>query len=131
MKSGNAKRKPRSTDCAVPIRSVTIHQRKCADLKLTLASIKATRDRLKLGMTESQTHDILVKQMKKRGLEDSDALVLFGENAALPHGSGTDRKLGKEDMVLIDAGGSFGGYVADITRVGSCHELADNRRRLH
>ncbi len=40
------------------------------------------------------------------------------ENAALPHGSGTDRALGKEDFVLIDAGGSWGGYVSDITRVG-------------
>lgn len=59
-----------------------------------------------------------MEQMNKRGLKDSDALVLFGENAALPHGSGSDRKLEKDDMVLIDAGGAFGGYVADVTRVG-------------
>lgn len=39
------------------------------------------------------------------------------ENAALPHGSGTDRKLIKDEMVLIDAGGKWGGYVSDITRV--------------
>lgn len=39
------------------------------------------------------------------------------ENAALPHGSGTDRKLIKSEMVLIDAGGKWGGYVSDITRV--------------
>jgi Xaa-Pro aminopeptidase len=44
-------------------------------------------------------------------------LTVDAENAALPHGSGTDRVLGKKDMVLIDAGGEWGGYVADITRV--------------
>lgn len=39
------------------------------------------------------------------------------ENAALPHGSGTDRILTDRDFVLIDAGGTFKGYVADVTRV--------------
>ena len=42
---------------------------------------------------------------------------LFSENAALPHGSGTDRALREEDFALIDAGGQFRGYTSDITRV--------------
>ena len=37
----------------------------------------------------------------------------------MPHGSGTEAKLGKHDFALIDAGGRWGGYVADITRVRS------------
>lgn len=41
----------------------------------------------------------------------------FADDAALPHGSSTDRTLGEEDLILIDVGGSFRGYVADITRV--------------
>jgi Xaa-Pro aminopeptidase len=40
----------------------------------------------------------------------------MAENAALPHGSGTDRFLQKDEFVLIDAGGKWGGYVSDITR---------------
>ena len=39
------------------------------------------------------------------------------ENAALPHGSGTDRVLGKHDFVLIDTGGGLHGYQSDVTRV--------------
>ena len=39
------------------------------------------------------------------------------ENAALPHGSGTDRILGENDLILIDVGGKFHGYVSDVTRV--------------
>lgn len=38
------------------------------------------------------------------------------ENAATPHGEGSDRRLRKEDLILIDAGGKWGGYVADVTR---------------
>ena len=51
-----------------------------------------------------------------------DAMVhnhLLPENAALPHGSGTDRVLGKSDFILIDGGGSLHGYVSDVTRVRS------------
>jgi Xaa-Pro aminopeptidase len=39
------------------------------------------------------------------------------ENAALPHGSGTDRVLGKTDFILIDTGGVLFGYHSDVTRV--------------
>lgn len=42
--------------------------------------------------------------------------LLTTENAALPHGSGTDRVLGASDFVLIDAGGRWGSYMSDITR---------------
>lgn len=39
------------------------------------------------------------------------------ENAALPHGSGTDRKLQWGDFILVDVGGKLHGYISDITRV--------------
>lgn len=45
--------------------------------------------------------------------------ISFAENAALPHGSGTDRALGPSDFALIDCGGSLHGYASDVTRV-SC-----------
>ncbi|ORY35676.1 peptidase M24, structural domain-containing protein [Naematelia encephala] len=88
---------------------------RCAN-QLTLHSIRKTRERMYIGITESETRIILHEQMEALGLVGGEGLILFGENAALPHGSGTDRALGKEDFVLIDAGGRWGGYIADITR---------------
>lgn len=42
----------------------------------------------------------------------------FGQdNAALPHGTGTDRVLGSSDLILIDTGGVLFGYHSDVTRV--------------
>ena len=52
------------------------------------------------------------------------SLFNFAENAALPHGSGTDRVLTDKDFILIDAGGTFRGYVADVTRVSACKNRA-------
>jgi hypothetical protein len=45
------------------------------------------------------------------------------DNAATPHGEGSSRKLGRSDMILIDAGGKWGGYTADVTRVSLSLEL--------
>lgn len=41
----------------------------------------------------------------------------MAENAALPHGHGSDRVLGKHDFILIDGGGTLHGYHSDVTRV--------------
>ena len=38
-------------------------------------------------------------------------------NAALPHGGGTDRRLRKHDLVLVDVGATLHSYVSDVTRV--------------
>jgi hypothetical protein len=52
---------------------------------------------------------------------DSDVVTLadqsFSENAALPHGSGTDRVLGESDYALFDCTASLHGYYSDVTRV--------------
>lgn len=52
----------------------------------------------------------------------ADSPISFAvENAALPHGSGSDRALGKADFILIDAGGTLLEYHSDVTRV-SIHD---------
>lgn len=47
------------------------------------------------------------------------AHIIYGypENAALPHGSGTDRALGAHDFVLVDCDAGLHGYRSDVTRV--------------
>lgn len=42
-------------------------------------------------------------------------------NAALPHGSGTDRALTSSDFALFDCGGLLHGYQSDITRVSKAY----------
>ncbi|KAJ9125883.1 hypothetical protein QFC24_002667 [Naganishia onofrii] len=88
---------------------------KCAN-ELTMEAIKATKEAMFFGIKESQTVILLSKYFEELGMPGGEGLVLFGENAALPHGTGTDRALRKEDFALIDAGGQFRGYTSDITR---------------
>ena len=44
------------------------------------------------------------------------ALVLFGQWAALPHGTTQPQKLVEGDVVLMDGGTSVEGYASDVTR---------------
>lgn len=43
-------------------------------------------------------------------------IVSFGDDTALPHGGEKDRRLKKDDPVLIDTGTTIDGYNSDITR---------------
>ncbi|MEZ4669266.1 MAG: aminopeptidase P family protein [Anaerolineae bacterium] len=70
------------------------------------------------GMTERQIATRLSEEMGALGSEGAafEPLVQTGPNSALPHGMLTDRVLGKDEFLLIDYGGRYAGYPADITR---------------
>ncbi|KAI9065117.1 peptidase M24 [Trametes sanguinea] len=88
---------------------------KCVN-EVTVLAIRAARDYMRIGMRESEAGQLINSALTAAGLKDAFALTLFGENAALPHGSGTNRVLGKHDFVLIDCGGTLHGYHSDVTR---------------
>ncbi|GAA5833503.1 hypothetical protein JCM5353_007944 [Sporobolomyces roseus] len=84
--------------------------------KITLAALRAVRKQLRLGMTEKEGETLIVDALKAGGLTDIGAIVLFGENAALPHASAGSRKLQKGEFALFDVDGSLFGYMSDFTR---------------
>lgn len=70
------------------------------------------------GMTERQIAIRLNEEMSALGSQGVafEPLVQTGPNSALPHGMLTDRALGRDEFLLIDYGGRYEGYPADITR---------------
>ncbi len=70
------------------------------------------------GMTERQIAVRLNEEMTALGSSGVafEPLVQTGPNSALPHGMLTDRALGRDEFLLIDYGGRYDGYPADITR---------------
>jgi len=73
---------------------------------------------LKRGTTELDLCAEIDYQMKKRGAQAAafQTIVAFGANASKPHYSGGDVPLCNGDIVLIDFGGQYMGYVSDISR---------------
>lgn len=81
------------------------------------AALDAALPQIKPGMSEREIGALLSRELGQAGCEEvAFMLIQIGENSAVPHGSMTDRKLGENEFLLIDYGGRFGGYPADITR---------------
>lgn len=70
---------------------------------------------LREGMSEKDLATIISALYGEFGVE-GDALVLFGEASAYPHGLKRDIALKEGDIVLIDDGCKVEGYGSDITR---------------
>ncbi len=78
--------------------------------------IEATIDQLTIGITEKEASALVEKEMRSLSGESSlFALVQFGANSSNPHGSPSEKKLKRDEVVLIDAGTSYEGYIGDIT----------------
>jgi Xaa-Pro aminopeptidase len=73
---------------------------------------------LKPGIREFEVGAEIEYQMRKRGASGPafETIVAFGERAALPHARPTAKRLGKNELVVLDLGVILGHYCSDITR---------------
>ncbi|CEP13668.1 hypothetical protein [Parasitella parasitica] len=88
---------------------------RCANTVTELA-IRTVRPHIKVGMTEFDIQNTMEKALHRAGLTNTWVLALVDENAALPHGSSSEKKVTKHSTVLIDTGGELLGYQSDTTR---------------
>ena len=83
---------------------------------LTLATIADVPGKLTEGMSPADISGMMEAGMIARGGNNPWALVLLGEAAAYPHGSGKPQAVRRSEVVLIDTGCSVRGYQSDISR---------------
>ena len=99
-----------------------------------MLAVREVHKKLYLGIQESEAQRMMAEALSAAGLQNGECLTLFGgmfsspisapiftqkkDNAALPHGSGTDKSLGKAEFALFDCVASLHGYYSDVTRVG-------------
>ncbi|MDI6895315.1 MAG: Xaa-Pro peptidase family protein [Bacillota bacterium] len=70
------------------------------------------------GVTEREIAHLLDETMRSFGADGPafETIVLSGVRSALPHGRTGDRAIRAGDLVLIDFGAAYRGYLSDITR---------------
>jgi Xaa-Pro dipeptidase len=83
--------------------------------ELTLRAHRAVFASLTEGTTQAEASRWSSEAHRRLGMTGG-ALVLFGADAAFPHGTSRPRPLRAGDVVLIDGGGRLHGYASDITR---------------
>lgn len=105
-------------------------------VEIAQASLLAVLPRVKPGMTERQLASELVFQLLRAGSDvefSFTPIVSGGPNSANPHATPSDRPLQPGDLLVIDWGASFNGYISDLTRtfaVGEVVPLFSNIARI-
>jgi len=86
--------------------------------RIAYLAYEHVRPLVKTGIRECEVAAELEKFMRTMGATTTSFLtiVAFGENTANPHHETGDRKLGKNEAVLMDFGCIYKGYCSDITR---------------
>lgn len=90
-------------------------------------------DKIKEGMTESELASELAYEMMKLGASEPSftSIVAFGENASMPHYSPGERKLKKNEFVLMDFGARYKRYCSDITRTVVFGKADENMKEMY
>ncbi|MBL4951440.1 Xaa-Pro peptidase family protein [Neobacillus sp. OS1-32] len=97
------------------------------------AAFKHIVDFIRPGKTEMEVSNELEFFMRKAGATSSsfDTIVASGVRSALPHGVATDKVIEKGDMVTLDYGAYYKGYVSDITRTVAVGEPDSRLKEIY
>lgn len=87
--------------------------------KITEKTFSQMKKLFKPGMTELELAAELEFTAKKFGAEELafPLIVASGKNSAVPHHNTSNKKIMKNELILIDFGVKFKGYCSDLTRM--------------
>jgi len=103
-------------------------------VKIAQDSLEAVIPQIKIGATERELASELVVQLLKHGSESEipfAPIVSAGPNSANPHASPTDRKLQAGDLLVVDWGATYDGYISDLTRTFAVGDVDEECQKIH
>jgi Xaa-Pro dipeptidase len=83
---------------------------------VTIAAYKWTWPRIREGMIPREIGGMMNAATKALGGDPGFALILLGEAAAYPHGSGKPQAVREGEVVLMDCGCNVDDYESDVSR---------------
>lgn len=96
-------------------------------------AFRATLPFIEAGRTEREIAAELTVQLLRAGSDASipfTPIVASGPNSANPHATLTDRVLTPGDLLVIDWGASYAGYISDLTRTIAVGKLEAELERI-
>jgi len=103
-------------------------------VKIAQDALEATIPLIKIGMAEKELSAELVVQLLRQGSEPEmpfAPIVSGGPNSANPHASPTARKLQAGDLLVVDWGATYDGYISDLTRTFAVGEVDEEYQKIH
>lgn len=107
------------------------HMRRAAEL--TSVGMKTALETVRPGLREYEVAAELECAMRRLGSDGVafDTIVASGVRSAFPHGGCTDRRIRKDDLVVIDVGAKYRHYRADLTRTVAVGKPTPRQKKIH
>ncbi len=88
---------------------------------------------IRAGVTELEVSNELEFFMRQQGATSSsfDIIVASGLRSAFPHGVASDKVIEKGDMITLDFGALYNGYISDITRTVAVGEPSEKMKEIY
>lgn len=88
---------------------------------------------IKPGMTENEVNNEMEMFMRSKGATCSsfDTIVASGHRGALPHGVASNKVIEHGDMITLDYGALYEGYVSDVTRTFAIGEPKKEMKKIY
>lgn len=85
------------------------------------------------GMTEIEVANELDFFMRSKGASgvSFDTIVASGHRSAMPHGVASEKKIEQGDMITIDFGCYYNGYVSDMTRTFALGDPGEELKKIY
>ena len=103
-------------------------------VKIAQDALLATLPMIHIGVTEREIAAELSLQLLRHGSDPEFPfmpIVSSGPNSANPHASPSQRALAAGDMLVIDWGAAYRGYLSDLTRTFAIGEVDEELKRIH
>lgn len=101
-------------------------------MDLTLQVHQAAARILRPGITTAEVENFIHKAHQKLGIATGSyfCIVLFGKDSSFPHGVKSPKPLEENEMVLVDTGCKYEGYLSDITRTYIYGDASDKEKKI-
>jgi Xaa-Pro dipeptidase len=102
-------------------------------VRIAQSALGATLGFIRPGITERAIATELTLQLLKAGSEAAipfAPIVASGPNSANPHAVPSDRELKTGDLLIIDWGASYDGYISDLTRTFAIGKVEQEYQRI-
>lgn len=102
-------------------------------IEITEQAYEHILDYVKEGMTEIEVANELDFFMRNKGASgvSFDTIVASGHRSAMPHGVASEKKIEKGDMITIDFGCIYNGYVSDMTRTFALGDPGEELKNIY
>lgn len=103
-------------------------------VRIAQAALEELIPQIQIGMTERELAAELMMQLFRHGSEAEipfAPIVCAGPNSANPHATPSERKLQAGDLLVVDWGASYGGYISDLTRTFAVGEADEEFKKIH